>query len=264
MEFLSPVYFLGLLVLPAVFFLRQKALPFSKQNAKKLIIKGKIPKKTKFLLLCVSYLLFITALVRPVVNNGVTTVKAPAQNIIIALDISKEMDKNDFYPDRFEFAKKKIKELLTYLNAQSTALILFDKNSYLVSPPSSDYESLVYLLNHTDIKELKRSATSDIPSVIKAAQKFSKDSKTVLFTYHIDTTGKNIYYYLCSKTKTHIPMVFNAEYSNESVKALAKELNKTKQKDIKIKNRTELFYYPMGLGILIFLFVLFFPLRRIK
>jgi Ca-activated chloride channel family protein len=265
MEFLNVYAFLGLAIIPFLFFVKSRDLPFSKEVAAKIVLKGKISKKTKFYLLLTSYALFITALCRPVINNGTVIVKAPMQNVVIALDVSKSMDKKDLYPDRLEFAKNKIQNLLKNLKAQNTALILFDKNTYLISPPTTDYDSLIYLLNHTDVTELKRSPSSDINAMIKSAKNLVKNPKIVIFTANPDIPKqKNVFVYFCSKTRINGKNVFNAEYENEDLKTLAKLLSSDKHKDIKIKDRTELFYYPLGTGILILFFVLFFPIRRIK
>lgn len=265
MEFLNIYAFLLLTIIPVIIFVKSKTIPFSKETAEKLILKGKISKKTKFYLLLSAFVLFVTALARPVINNGTTTIKAPIENIVIGLDISREMDKKDLYPDRFEFAKNKIKNLLNNLNAQNAALILFDKNSYLISPPTRDYKSLEYLLEHTDIKDMKRSPRPDIDNFIASAKNLVKNPKIVIFTGEIYTPKTdNIFIYLCNKTRIDSKNVFNAAYTNDNIKSLAKLLKSNKSKDIKIKNKTELFYYPLGFGILILFFVIFFPLRRIK
>ena len=265
MEFLNGYFLLLLLIIPALFLIKDKKLPFSKEVAQKITLKGKIPKKLKFYILLASFALFVTALSRPVIDNGYITIKAPVQNLVIALDISHEMDKTDLYPNRYKFSISKIKVLLKHLNSQNAALILFDKNAYLISAPTKDYESLIYLLDHTDIKDMQRTQTSDINNMISSAKKLVKNPKIVIFTSNIYIPKKdNIFVYLCKKADIRANSVFQAEYSNNNIKTLAKLLNSSKHKDIKIKDKTELFYFPLGLGIILFFFVIFFPLRRIR
>ena len=264
MEFLNAYALFAIFILILFFYIKPKNLPFSKEVAQRITLKGKISKKTKFFLLLFSFLLFLIALARPIINNGYITIKAPVQNLVIALDISKQMDKNDLYPNRFEFAKNKIKNLLKLLSSQNTAIILFDKHTYLISPPTNDYASLIYLLEHTDIKDLQRSEISDLQNLIISAKNLVKNPKIVIFSYQKFTPEKNEYLYLCSKEKFQSKNVFNAEYSNDNLKTLAKLLNANKQKDIKIKDKKELFYYPLILGILIMFFVIFYPLGRVK
>jgi Ca-activated chloride channel family protein len=265
MEFLNPWAFVLLSAIPAILLVKSAKTPFSKEISEKIIIKGVISKKTKFYLLLGALFLFVTALSRPVINNGVITIKAPVQNVVIALDISHMMDKNDLYPNRYEFAKNKIRNLLTHLNSQNTALILFDQNTYLISPPTKDYESLIYLLKHTDLKDLRRTYTSDIQNLVESANKLVKNPKIVIFTAntHIPKS-KNVFVYLCSKENIKAPNVFTAEYSNTDLKKLAKLLNASKNREIKIKDKTELFYFPLAAGMLILFFVIFFPIRRIR
>jgi len=263
MEFLNIYAFSALIAVFAFVFIKTKKLPFSKEVAEKIVLKGKISKKQKFYILLTAYTLLVTALARPVINNGYITVKAPVENLVIALDISYEMDKKDLYPNRYQFAITKIKKLLTLLNSQNTALILFDKNSYLISPPTRDYSSLSYLLEHTDIKDLKRSPSSDIPNMISSAMSLVKNPKIVIFTSQpYIPKEKNIFVYNTSNTKINAPRVFNAEYSNENLEKLVKSLNSLKNKAMKIKDKKELFYLPLGAALILIMFALLFPIRR--
>ncbi|WP_456479620.1 VWA domain-containing protein [Nautilia sp.] len=263
MEFLNIYAFLFLFPVAFLFFIKSKKLPFSKETAEKITIKGKIPKKTKFYLLTAAFVLFITALARPVIINGYVTIKAPVQNLVIALDISRQMDSKDLYPDREKFAKTKIKDLINNLGTQNTALLLFDRNTYLVSPPTKDYGSLTYLLKHTNLKEMKRTPTPDIKNMINTAENLVKNPKIVIFTSELYTPkNKNVFVYLCNSRHINAKNVFNAQYSNSNIIKLSKRLNASKSKKIKIKDKTELFYYPLFLGIMIMFFVIFFPLRR--
>ncbi len=265
MEFLNIYAFLCLFVLPFVYRMKNKNLPFSKEIAKKITLKGKIFKKTKFYLLMLAFTLFVTALARPIISNGYITLKAPMQNIVIALDISYDADEKDLYPNRFEFAKTKIKKLLQLLHSQNTAIILFDKRVFLLSPPSKDYESLIYLLEHTDIKELKRTPSSDISNAITSAENLVKNPKIIIFTYKpYIPKNQNVFVYFCAKSEINDKHVFNAQYTDENLKDLIKNITSSKTRKIKIKDKKELFYYPLGMGILILMFVIFFPIRRIK
>ena len=265
MEFLNPIAFLLLLIIPFLFFIKNKNLPFSKEVAKKIVLKGKISKKNKFYLLIISFILFIIALAKPVINNKEITIKAPTQDIIIALDISKKMDKQEFYPNNLEFAKSKIKKLLTFLNFQNVALILFDKNTFLVSPLTQDYESIIYLLNHLNLTNLNRSINPNIENAINVAKTLSKNPKIILFTSSsYIPSNKNVFIYHISKNKINSSNIFNATYSNKNLKKLSLLLNSNENKDTKIKDTTMLFYYPLFLGLTLFIFTLFFPIRRIK
>lgn len=265
MEFLNPTAFLLLLIIPFFFFIKSKNLPFSKEVAKKIVVKGKISKKNKFYLFIISFVLFIIALAKPAINNKEITIKAPTQNIIIALDISKKMNNQEFYPNNLEFAKSKIKKLLTFLHFQNVALILFDKNTFLVSPLTQDYESIIYLLNHLNLKNLNRSTNPNIENAISAAKKLAKEPKIVLFTSsNYIPSDKNVFIYHISKNKIYSSNIFNATYSNKNLKQLSLILNSNKNKEIKITDTTMLFYYPLFLGLILFIFTLFFPIRRIK
>jgi hypothetical protein len=49
MEFLNIYAFLLLLIVPIVMYIKSKTIPFSKEIADKLILKGKFPKKQSFI-----------------------------------------------------------------------------------------------------------------------------------------------------------------------------------------------------------------------
>jgi len=262
MEFLNAWVFGFVLLLAPLFFIKNKNLPFSEETAKKIILKGAVSKKSRFYIMCAAFVLFLFAAARPVINRGYTTIKAPVENVVIALDISREMDKTDLYPNRFEFAKTKIKKLLKLLKSQNAALILFDENTYLISPPTHDYGSLAYLLEHTKIKNIPRSETPDIQNAVAAARRLVKEPKIVVFTASENIPeDKNIYVYLCKKA-ANVKNAFTASYSDENLKEIAKKLKSGKEKEVRIKNRTELFEYPLVAGALLLFFALFFPLRR--
>lgn len=262
MEFLTPQAFIGLIALFAFFFIKGKKLPFSKEVADKIVIKSKISKKTKFYLLVFTYVLLILALARPVINQGFVTIKAPIDNIVIGLDISKEMKKTDLYPNREKFAQTQIARLLTYLKSQNVSLILFDKNTYLISPPTQDYQSVIYLLKHASIKNMPISNKPDIPNFVNQARKLVKNPKIVIFTSQKYLPKTNEFVYFTSKEEFKAKNVFLPTYSSQNIKKLANILNKAKNKDIKIKNQKELFYYPLAAALMILLFVIFIPLGR--
>ena len=52
MEFLNFYAFLWLFFIPLFFYIKSKNLPFSKDVAQKITLKGKIPKKQNFIYFC--------------------------------------------------------------------------------------------------------------------------------------------------------------------------------------------------------------------
>ncbi|MEO1927520.1 MAG: VWA domain-containing protein [Nautiliaceae bacterium] len=251
MELLKPYYLFGIIFLVFLFFIKPTLI-----YPKKIVIKGEISKKVKFYLFGLVYLLIILALSRPVIKNKETVIKIP-QNIVIALDISKDMQKKEFYPNNESFAVQKIEKLLKLLKHQQVALMAFSNKAYLISPPTTDYNSLIYLLNH-----LKTSINSDsnIQNAIQKAKKIAQNPKIVIFS--TKPTNK-AYVYLLNKAPQS-QNIFVASYDDESLKDLAKALNDTKNQTVKIKSYKELFYYPLILTVIILFLTLFYPFKRRK
>ncbi|GAX87048.1 Ca-activated chloride channel homolog [Lebetimonas natsushimae] len=252
MEILNAKAFLLLIFIPLFF--RKKRLKVSK-----IILYS-----SKNYYLLIAFLLLIIALSRPVINNGTITVKLPKTNVIAAIDISKNMLKKDFYPNNFEFVKNKFSKFLDYLNDEEVAVVLFNQNVYLLSPYSRDYNSIKYLLKH--LPKINAVEEADYKTLFKKTEEFKGPKILIIFTaspvldevnpkirvfvYALknDNTFKNL-------TKTTNGAFILAGYSDTDIKNLAKLINSiNKEKVIKIKDKKELFYYPLFLGIL-FLFL---------
>jgi Ca-activated chloride channel family protein len=267
MEILNPNAFLLLIFIPL--FLKNKKL----NTLQKITIYS--PRNYFFL---IAFLLLVIALSRPVINNGYINVKLPKTNVIIGLDISKNMQKNDFYPNNIEFSKNKFSKFVKYLNYEPVSILLFDKDVYLLSPLSSDYNSVVYLLKH--IPKINTSVYPDFYKLIRKTDEFKKPKVLVIFTDNTATKNavkeaknKNlmVFIYFISKKQnkamenfakiTNGGIVY-AGYLNTDIKNLANMINSiNKKRVIKIKDKKELFYYPLFLGIL-FIFLALFKGRR--
>ncbi len=75
-------------------------------------------------------------------------------SVAIALDCSDRMYVDDLYPNRLEFAKVKLKELLSKSNTQIT-LLAFNKKPYLISANSNDMNATKYLLEHLNCSNIQ-------------------------------------------------------------------------------------------------------------
>jgi len=256
MEFLNPWAFLFLAGLFVVFAKNNK-LPFKKEIIKKLVKNTTFGKKKRFFIYLLGYVFLVLALSRPVINNGYTTVKLPKNNIVIILDASKAMKCNDIYPNRFEAAKEKIKQLFSKLNLQNVSVIITDNIPYLLNPPSNDYNSILYLLNHVDTDNLFQSNYSTINSAINAAKKNIKNPLIIVFSYTMPKEGifYNISKKACKIDGDYYPFVKSGiqfTYSDNDINKIISLINKkNKSKTVKIKNYKEFFYYFLIIGIIL-------------
>ncbi len=143
-----------------------------------------LPNSIRNLVLFSAVFAMIVALARPVIPKGEKTINLQGLKIVVALDISGSMRSKDVYPNRLEFAKKKIEEFLEYIPNDEVALSAFAKGAFVLSPFTSDKEALKQLILGVDDSYINMSATN-LHSIIEQSTKLLKDEKekiVVLFT----------------------------------------------------------------------------------
>ncbi|BAF69518.1 VWA domain-containing protein [Nitratiruptor sp. SB155-2] len=190
MKFLS-FEFIPLMLLPSIVLLylvlTNKSMVeriFEESVLSKLRIDQGLSKKMRLTLLFMALFAMILAMARPVYQKGVVQVESLSANVGIALDISNSMKATDYYPDRLQFAKKKIEEFIKASKNLNIALLAFADEAYIVSPPSSDKEALLYMLKHLDTESLALQGTNFLAALMSADMLLGKEGQksVVLFT----------------------------------------------------------------------------------
>jgi len=266
MEFLNTWAFLGLLIIPLFFVFKPKKL----QINPKIVIKTKFTKKIRFFIFLTAYVLLITALARPVILNSTQKVKVSNLNLVVLLDASKGMACKDIYPNRFEAAINKLKELFKHLRYQNTAVILVGDNPYLLSPLTTDYSSIIYLLEHIDKKEILK-GESNFFKAYKTAEEIAPAPRIFLTISYKAIPYKNTINYVIGHECFMDNIDYSASnkgikfsYSNSDVLEIANKINSfSKSKEITVKKQKELFYYPLLLA-LVLIFMGSFSIRTEK
>ncbi len=95
--------------------------------------------------------LIIITLARPIINQTPQEKEIEAKDIIIALDISFSMNAKDILPNRYQFARETIKEILKANPTDNIMLIAFTSNPIILSPPTTDHKLIL-----TALKSLNR------------------------------------------------------------------------------------------------------------
>jgi Ca-activated chloride channel family protein len=177
------IEFLALLIIPAllVALLKNDTLALAKYFApnmlKKMQKRGSgLSKRARVIALVASLSFLIVALARPVVDNGEIKVKSEFIDAVVAFDISKSMQAQDIYPNRLEFAKQKFYELLESFKNARIGVIGFSSRAFLISPLTSDYSTLKYLVKNMNLDYVSLLGT-DILEPLKITQELLKDSK---------------------------------------------------------------------------------------
>ncbi len=102
----------------------------------------------------------VSALSRPVIDNGAIEESIESKNIIIALDASYSMMATDIEPNRYEFAKETIEFFLKNNPKTTITLIAFTQNPLLLSPPTTDHQLIMVALKTLNPKYILTKGTS--------------------------------------------------------------------------------------------------------
>jgi len=130
-----------------------------------------------------SIFFMIIAMSHPYLNYGREKIKLGSLNIAMALDISDSMRAKDRYPNRLEFAKVKIKELLKEMPEDEFMLFTFSTNVYLVSPMTSDKDTLNSVVDGiTSDYLLDSSNFTTLGQVLKETLKDKRDKIAIIIS----------------------------------------------------------------------------------
>jgi len=192
LEFIYPQFFL-MFPLPLIWLVyrlitkkRAKQNLFSAEILKKLkTSSGGISSKARSIITLISLLLMVIALARPVIKEGVVEVESKSVDIVIALDISKSMLAEDRYPNRLDFSKRKIVEILHGLDRNRVGVIAFANSGYTVSPLTFDKKGVEYLVRNIDSQNISAQGTS-ILKLLQSADMFLKENRDKLLIIFTD------------------------------------------------------------------------------
>ena len=167
MSFVNPQIFF-ILILPlllfAFFILRHKdniTQLFNKEVLERLSVgDDSLPLVVRNGLMLVALLFMLIALARPIIDHGAKKVKLKGVSAVVALDISGSMRAKDIYPNRLEFAKKKIVTLLEAMPNDEIALVAFAHLPFILAPFSSDKATLQQIVEGVTDKYINMSSTN--------------------------------------------------------------------------------------------------------
>ena len=150
---------------------------FSKDILEKLSVSNQyFSNKARNITLFISLLFMIIALARPVANEKTHESKQELNAVIVAIDVSKSMLANDIYPNRLEFAKKKLLDIIEISKTNALGVILFAKSSFILSPVTQDFTSLKILIENLDTG-INFDNGTNIYSTLETTNKLLKDFK---------------------------------------------------------------------------------------
>ena len=311
MSFVYP-YLFWMMVIPFIIFAflvltnkERVSRVFDAEVLKRLRVDGDtIPLKFRNITMFVAIFLMIVALSRPVIEKGDRTVSISGLTLMVGLDISGSMRSKDIYPNRLEFTKKKLTELLGYMPTDEIALTAFAHSSFMLAPFTSDNATLEQILDgvnesyinmaSTDFSALGALASNMLEKkgqkilivasdggekrALKEFAQILKESKITLYAILVGTqrgapvigdNGRVVKKKDGSIAITQLNQELGeiaretggdfvvATNGKEDMRELASKIHMKfrdkKQGNIKIKERVELFIYPLGLATLLLL-----------
>lgn len=112
----------------------------------------------------------IVALMRPQWGFHWEEGKRSGLDILIAVDTSRSMLAEDVKPNRLEYAKGMVKDLVKQLKGDRIGLIAFSGRAFLLCPLTADYSGFMLSLDSLGVDTIPRGGTS-ISSAIREALK---------------------------------------------------------------------------------------------
>ena len=183
MTFIHPYLMLVMLVpfvIFAVLVLTNKegvARIFDAEVLQRLQVDGDVlPQKIRNMVLLGSVLLMIIALGRPVIPHGKHTVNLQGLDAMVALDISGSMRSRDIYPNRLQFAKQKIRQLLNAMPEDAVSMAAFAHAAFMLAPFTTDKATLKQLLDGVDESYINLAST-DFGALADLAATFLETKK---------------------------------------------------------------------------------------
>ena len=190
MMFLRPDYLLFMMIPLVVLFYfivtakSQVQTIFDEKMLQKLTVDndalGRIGRN---IMLFAALFLMIIALARPVLPKGEVKAAALRIDLLVGLDISRSMLATDRYPNRLEFAKRKIFELLDKFEEARVGVIAFAGDAFLVSPLTEDKSTLKFLIDNLNTTALSTNGTNLMVPIEKAAEFMKEDAQKILILF---------------------------------------------------------------------------------
>jgi len=311
MTFVNPQFF-WVMIIPFVIFAflistnkERLSRVFDEKVLKRLSAADEsMPMLVRNILILMAIFLMIVSLARPVMELGDKKVEVQGLTLLTALDISGSMRSRDVYPNRLEFAKKKMTALFDAMPSDEIGVVAFAYSPFVLAPFSSDKETLKIMVEGVDDSYINMGSTdfSALGEQVATLLKEKNPKILVLFTDGGDKKSiegfsdilkaNNIDLYVVLVGTKKGARVLDKEgkpfiqkdgsiaitQRNDALGELAKEnagayiiagtgtedveqlvnvirskYKNQQQGEVTIKERTEYFYYPLGLGLLFLL-----------
>jgi Ca-activated chloride channel family protein len=125
----------------------------------------------------------IVAMARPVIDHGDKKVTLEGLSAVVALDISGSMRSKDIYPNRLEFAKKKMLTLFEEMPTDELSVIAFAHSAFVLAPFSADKGTLRQIVEGVTDEYINMASTDFIALGNFAVEILKKKKPKILIVF---------------------------------------------------------------------------------
>ena len=116
--------------------------------------------RAKGILLSLGIVFVFLALLQPQWGKIEQTITQEGRDVLIVLDISRSMQAQDLKPTRLDFAKLKIRTLLSKLTCERVGLIVFSGSAFVLCPLTADHAAFLTFLDNVDTEIISSGTTA--------------------------------------------------------------------------------------------------------
>ncbi|MFN2541004.1 MAG: VWA domain-containing protein, partial [Chthoniobacterales bacterium] len=186
MSFGAPIWFWGLLAVPALVALYLHGQRASVRHLREFVSPRLLPQLAatvdrprrivRFSLQLFGLALAIVSLAQPRWGYMFQDVQRKGLDLLLAVDTSRSMLSNDVQPNRLARVKLAGLDLINQLQGDRVGLIAFAGRAFLQAPLTIDYDAAVESINDLDTKTIPEGGTNISAAITLAAQIFGKSA----------------------------------------------------------------------------------------
>ncbi len=190
MSFVNPQFFWAMIV-PFVLFAflistnkERLSRVFDEKVLKRLSAADEsMPMVVRNILMFIALFLMIVAMARPVIEKGDKKVEVQGLTLLTAFDISGSMRSKDVYPNRLEFAKKKMEVLFDAMPADEIGVVAFAYSPFVLAPFTTDKETLKMMVAGVDDSYISMGSTDFLALGEQVAALLEKKTPKILVLF---------------------------------------------------------------------------------
>lgn len=129
----------------------------------------------KIVLRTLYFLLFMVALLGPLMGNATKEVQAVGKDIFVAVDLSQSMNATDVQPSRLEKVKYELRDLVKAFSSDRIGLIIFSSEAFVQCPLTYDQSALNLFIETLNTGLVPNTGTDFGPPLRMALSKLEGD-----------------------------------------------------------------------------------------